>query len=329
MNDKPVVTLAVPLLDEATRLPGLLSAILAQDYPTDRLQVLLIDGGSRDDTRRLAQQASDSNPHISLLDNPARLAAAGLNLALSHALGEVFVRLDARTRPAPDYVSACVRVLMSGQEEGPLAGVAGPQVAVGDSPSAWMHALALNHRFGVGGPAYRRAVRPQPTDTIYLGAYDVGWLRRLGGWDEAFAANEDYELNLRLREAGGRLIVDPAIGCGYLARASLGQLARQYFRFGKWRAVTVRRHHRAWRWRHLAPAILMAALVIALLLLPWSFWPLVALASLYLTLDLAVSLSLALRYKSAALPRLLAAFPTLHLSWGLGFWLAMVRPPSA
>lgn len=329
MKSQPLVTIAVPLLDEAARLPGLLAAIQAQDYPAQNIRLVLVDGGSQDGSRQLAEKAAAENPHTTVLDNPRRLAAAGLNLALAHAEGEIFLRLDARTRPSPQYVSACILALQTGGTDGFLAGVAGPQLAVGESPAARIHALALNHPFGAGGPAYRRAARPQESETIYLGAYRVEWLRRLGGWDEAFAANEDYELNTRLREAGGRLLVDPAISCRYLARDSLRQLARQYFRYGVWRTATIRRHHRAWRWRHLAPALLTAAIAIAVLLIPCSPLPLAALAAVYLGLDCVASLSLALRHGPGALPRLFVVFPILHLSWGVGFWLGMVRPPSA
>lgn len=343
-----MVTLAVPLLDEGLRLPGLLAAILAQDYPRDRMQVMLVDGGSQDGTRDLALEVSQRYAFIGVLDNPRRVAAAGLNCALSQAEGEIFLRLDARTRPASDYVGACVGALDSATPD--LAGVGGPQVAAGASEAACIHALALNHPFGVGGPAYRRASQPTLSDTIYLGAYRTGWLRRAGGWDEAFASNEDYELNTRLREAGGKLLVDPAIQADYLARDSLASLARQYFHYGRWRTLTIRRHPRAWRWRHLAPALLAAVLFAAFLLAPWTPWPLFLLAGAYLALDVTASLQIALNpllvnfyswakpevlppqpvhYGMRAFPRLLLVFPVLHLSWGVGFWLGVLRRPKS
>ncbi len=366
----PMVTVAVPLLDESLRLPGLLEAILAQDYPADRMRVMLVDGGSQDGTRELALEASQRYAFIGVVDNPRRVAAAGLNCALSQAEGEIFLRLDARTRPAPDYVGACVRALggrrvpgpsaapLTGPSVAPLAGVGGPQVAAGASPAGCIHALALNHPFGAGGPSYRRASKPTLSDTIYLGAYAVAWLRRAGGWDEAFAYNEDYELNTRLREAGGVLLVDPAIHADYLARDSLASLAGQYFHYGRWRTLTIRRHRGAWRWRHLAPALLTAVLFVALLLAPWTAWPLFLLAGVYLGLDVAACLQIALSpglvnsYSWAgggqssttarrvagsrvrllggwqALPRLLFVFPLLHLSWGAGFWLGVLRRPA-
>ncbi len=318
-----LLTLAVPLLDEAPRFPGLLAAILAQDYPRHRLQIFLIDGGSTDGTSQMAAAAAATHPHLHLIANPRRIAAAGLNLALAQAQGEFLLRLDARTRPAPDYATQCIERLRVGT----WAGVAGPQIADGDTPAARVHALALNHPFGVGAPRYRSATHPVASETLYLGAYRTAWLRQIDGWDETFGANEDFDLNLRLRQAGGQLLVDPAIHSTYLARETLGGLARQYYRYGAWRTITWRRHPRGLRLRHLLPALLLPALLGACFLLLWAPWPAILLLAAYLLLDLLTSLQLSLTHHFSALPRLLLTFPTLHLAWSLGFWSAWLRPP--
>lgn len=318
-----MITLAVPLLDEAPRFPGLLAAILAQDYPRDHLQIFLIDGGSSDGTRALAVAAATAHPNIHLLANPRRIAAAGLNLALAQTQGEFLLRLDARTRLAPDYVTQCVARLRAGT----WAGVAGPQIAGGDTPAARIHALALNHPFGVGGPRYRSATHPTISETLYLGAYHTAWLRQIGGWDETFGANEDFDLNLRLRQAGGQLLVDPAIHSTYLVRETLGGLARQYYRYGAWRTITWRRHPRGLRLRHLLPAHLLPALLGVCLLALWTPWPALLLLAAYLLLDLLASLQISLTHHFNAFPRLLLTFPTLHLAWSFGFWWAWLRPP--
>jgi hypothetical protein len=180
------------------------------------------------------------------------------------------LRLDARTRPAADYIARCVAALQAGA----WAGVAGPQTAVGQTPAAQAHALALNHPLGTGFAAYRRTTRPRPSETLYLGAYRTDWLRRVGGWDASLAATEDYELNLRIRHQGGRLLVDPTIRSTYLARASLRELAGQYYRYGAWRTVIRRRHRDAMVGRHGIPALFFPVLLLALLLTPLTVWPL-------------------------------------------------------
>ncbi len=318
-----LITIAVPLLNEAPRLSAFLDALIAQTYPQDHLQILLLDGGSEDGTLEWANRTTEPYDHIQVLSNPGRTAASALNLALSHARGQYFVRFDARSRPAPEYVANVVRRL----SEGLWAGVGGPQVTVGDTPAGRVHALSLNHALGTGAPRYRRASHPLESETLFLGAYPAEWLRRVGGWDEAFVANEDFDLNTRIRKAGGRLLVDPAIHSSYLARDSLWALARQYARYGAWRTVTWRKHPDALRLRHLAPALLVASLALGFALIPLTFWPLLILLVLYLAPLMVVSIHLSLRNGFRIFPRLLLTFLTLHLAWGSAFWWAWLKPP--
>ncbi|NOZ50752.1 MAG: glycosyltransferase [Chloroflexi bacterium] len=322
----PLVTVAVPLLNEAPRFPALLQALLAQTYPAQRLQVLLLDGGSTDGTLELARAAAQAHAHISVHENPGRSAAAALNLALTLTHGVLFARIDARCRPAPDYVATAVARLQTGR----WAGVGGPQVATGASWPGKVVAGMLNHPLGTGAPRYRRTIKPHPSETLFLGAYDRGWLAKVGGWDERFAANEDFELNWRLRQAGGQLLVDPAIRSRYVVRGDLRELGRQYARYGAWRLITWRRHPRSIRLRHVAPALLVLALTGGLLALPFAAWPLLLGAGAYLGLVLAAALDLSRQLGPRALPRAVAALMTVHLAWGISFWLVALglrQPP--
>ncbi|HEY79928.1 MAG TPA: glycosyltransferase family 2 protein [Anaerolineae bacterium] len=315
-RERPLVTIAIPLLNEARLLPGLLDALRAQTWPREAMQVIFVDGGSTDGTRAIARAALADFPRALLLENPDRLAATGLNRALARARGDFFLRLDARSRPDHDYVERCVAHL----ETGACAGVAGPQVAVGLSDAGRAIALALNHPLGAGGPSYRRAQTLTESDTLYLGAYPTAQLQAVGGWDAAFDANEDYELNLRLREAGGRLWVAPDIRVAYVARDSLRGLARQYARYGAWRVITRRKHPRAMRLRHLAPAVWSGALALSLLALPLTPWPLAVMLLPYLLAITLTTLRLSAIHGWRRFPWVWLAFPTMHLAWAAGFW---------
>lgn len=322
----PRVTVAVPLRNEVTQFPAMIEALLQQTYPSQRLQILLLDGGSEDGTLALAEEVAAVHPHVSVHDNPRRSAAAALNLALRLADGAYIVRIDARSRPAPDYVVLAVQRL----QQGLWAGAAGPQVAVGATWAGKVHAAVLNHPLGTGAPRYRHTSKPHESETLFLGAYDRRWLEKVGGWDEGFLANEDFELNARLRAAGGKLLVDPALRITYVARDDLAGLARQYARYGAWRTVTWRRYPHSIRMRHLAPAMLSLSLVLAAAMLIWSPWPLLLLAGSYLLLILAASSILSIRLGPRALPSAMAAFISIHLAWGGAFWLAVLGfSPSA
>jgi cellulose synthase/poly-beta-1,6-N-acetylglucosamine synthase-like glycosyltransferase len=316
MSDHPLVTIGIPVLNEARLLPGLLDSLRAQTWPQEAMQIIIADGGSTDATPEIAEAAAREFPDLIVIPNEGRIAAAGLNRALARARGAFFLRLDARARPAKDYVERCVAHLQTGQ----WAGVGGAQIAVGDNDSARAIALALNHPLGAGRPRYRRAGASGESETLFLGAYLLEWLKRVGGWDETFVANEDYELNTRLRKAGGRLLVADDIRVNYLARDSLSALARQYARYGSWRFVTWRKHPRAMRLRHLAPAAWTAGLAAGAALTPFTPWLLLALTLPYLLAITLAAASLAAGSGWRLFPRIWLAFPVMHLSWGAGFW---------
>ncbi len=317
---QPLVTIAIPVLNEASLLPGLLTALRMQTWPREAMQVIFVDGGSEDDTVPLIRSFAETFPQVLILINPNRLAAAGLNLALSHAQGMYFLRLDARSRPAPDYIETCVAYLQTGQ----WMGVSGPQIACGRHLAGKAIALALNHPLGAGGPSYRRARKPANSDTLYLGAYPTSLLRELQGWHEQFAANEDYELNHRIRKRGGRLLVAPDIHIQYIARDRLRELFSQYARYGSWRVETLRLHPRAIRFRHLAPAVWSAALGLSLLALPISPWPIWLILLPYLFAITFASMHMTLFQHPGLFFRVWLAFPTMHLGWGIGFWCRLL-----
>ncbi len=320
-SQRPLVTVAIPVRNEAPRLPGLLAALRAQTWPRQAMQVIVVDGGSEDGTLDIARAAAQDFPHILFLENPRQVAAAALNRALAQAQGRYFLRLDARSRPGPEYIARCVAWLQTGTG----AGVAGPQIAVGEGPWGEAIAQALNHPLGSGWSRYRHARTPVESETLYLGAYLTWWLQKVGGWDEGMVANEDYDLNLRLRRAGARLLVDPAIPMRYLVRDSPRGLARQYLRYGAWRVVTWRKHGwQGMRWRHGAPALWAAGMVLALALMPWSPWPWAISWGGYAGVILGASLQSA-RPLPRQLGRVVLAMVIIHLAWATGFWWGLFR----
>jgi len=306
-------------------LPGLLDCLRAQSWPRSAMQIIIADGGSDDDTVAIAQIAARDFPDFDVIPNPGRIAAAGLNLALALAGGEYFLRMDARSRPATDYVAQCVAHLKTGD----WAGVGGAQIAVGMTAVGRAISLALNHPLGAGKPSYRRAGASCESETLYLGAYPTRRLQEIGGWNDRFAANEDYELNTRLRQAGGKLWVALAVRVQYVARDSLSALIRQYARYGAWRIVTWRKYPRAMRLRHLAPAAWTAGLVAGLLLAPISPWLLLAMTLPYLVAITLAATALAAGHGWRLWPHIWLAFPAMHLSWGAGFWWGVFSAKTA
>lgn len=317
----------MPVRDEAAFIERSLGALLAQDYPRDRLEILVVDGCSRDETAAIVRRVAERIPEVRLLENPRRVQAAALNLGIRAARGEIVVRVDGRSFVAPDYVSRCVELLREGRAEN----VGGRMRPEGEGPIGRAIAIATSHPFGLGNSKFHYSETEQYVDTVYLVAYRREIVERIGLYDESMDVNEDYELNYRLRQAGGRILLSPRIRSTYRPRPSLGALARQYFRYGRWKARVLRKHPRSLVWRQVAAPLLVASLLLGVGLAP--VWPAagsaaLAVALLYAAVALAAALSAA-RGEPRLVPLVLAGFATVHFSWGLGVWLGLLLPPSS
>jgi succinoglycan biosynthesis protein ExoA len=297
---RPRVTIGIPALDEANHIGGCLEAIAAQSYP-EILEVLVADGGSTDGTREIA----GASPGVRVLDNPRRSRPAGLNAAIAAAKGDVFVRVDARTIIAPDYVERCVDALLRSG----AAIVGGPMRLKAVSASERGVKAAMTSRLGSGPAQFRReAGEPRFVDTVYLGAYRLDVIRSLGGYDEWFGGNEDAELNFRAQSAGG-VYLDPSIRSSYAVREGIAPLWSQYYRYGRNRTRTMLKHPRSVSARQLAvPALLLG--------LAGPFRKEVA--ACYAAAVVA-RVGLEATRDPAAAPTLAAALPVMHAAWGAGF----------
>lgn len=315
MSD-PLVTVVVPMRNEARGIVACLESILASVPPGDDLELLVLDGQSTDTSAHLVRELAARDPRVRLLDNPARLQADAFNIGLAEARGRYLVRMDAHTLYEPDYISECVRLL----EETGAANVGGVQRATGNTATSRAIAAAVSSRFAAGDAAYRHATEPAWVDTVYLGAWRTSTLHELGGMRPGWAVNEDYEMNVRLRAAGGRIYLSPTIRSTYFVRGSLSKLARQYFRYGFWKVRTLRMHPGSVRWRQLvAPGF-----ALSLLLTPAAvatFGPFLGTLHLlaYAAANLSASVAVASRTAWSHLLRLPVIFLLIHCGWGFGF----------
>jgi len=330
--DAPFVTVIMPVRNEAAFLPRSLGSLLAQDWPSERFEILVVDGASTDGTTDVARAvAATSRATVRVLVNPRRSAAAGMNFGVAAAHGDVILRLDGHAEAAADFVRRSVDALTRTGADC----VGGPIATVGDGAAGRAIAVAMSSRFGVGGAAFRLAAdRERDVDTVAFPAYRRDVFARVGKFDETFARNQDDEFHLRLKRAGGRIVLAPEIRSTYSCRGSLRALARQYFEYGRWKPALLRKHGRLPAARALAPPAFVAALVagaaasVATLDPRWAL----AVAAPYALASLVASIVAshvgAARGGWDVLPRLPFAFATLHLAYGAGFWagLALPRP---
>lgn len=311
------VTIVLPTLDERAFLRDCLDSLLAQDF-AEIVEVLVVDGGSRDGTREVV--AAEPGP-VRLIDNPRVTAAAAMNIGIAEAKGDIIVRADAHTLYAPDYVSRCVAVLT----ETGAANVGGPMQAIGFGNFGRAVAAVTSSPVGVGPGRFHYATGRAEVETVYLGCWARQTLVDLDGYDEEHLqwAAEDQELNFRLREAGGRIVLDGSIRSWYFPRSTPRALARQYRNYGLCKASTLAKHHTLPYWRPVAPALLVGATVVApLVVRPW--WLKLAPPLAWAAGASAVSLRLG-RQPGVAPHRAFGVLAICHWAYGAGLWAGLGR----
>ncbi len=326
----PQVSVLMPLRNERAYVRRSLGSVLDQDYPSDRLEVLIVDGMSTDGTRDLVQQMIEAlpshSPAVRLLDNPEHIVAPGLNRATGKARGEVLIRVDGHCEVPSSYVSRCVAHLISSGADG----VGGRVVTVGETATARAIALAMSSRFGVGGSAFRTSALQRAdrwVDSVPFPAYTREIVERAGFYDEELVRDQDDEYNYRIRKLGGKLLLAGNIESRYYSRGSLGSLFRQYRGYGYWKVRVLQKHPRQMNPRQFVPPLFVLGLVASLpafLSRRLRSYAGVFVAA-YLLANLTTSLALAWRNGLQHMLRLPLAFALLHLGYGIGFLTGLVR----
>jgi succinoglycan biosynthesis protein ExoA len=315
------VSVVIPARDEEKWIRGCLDSILSNDFPHTRLEILVVDGMSEDRTRDIVHEFVRRHPCVRLIQNPRRIIPAALNLGIREARGEIIVRMDAHTTYATDYIRLAVQAL----ETSGAAMVGAMQPPVGDSLVTCAIASATSSPFGVGNSYYHYGKESRwVEDSVYLGVWYKKTLKEIGDFNEKWLVNEDSELNHRLRAAGGKILLSAELHCSYHVRGSLRALGRQYFRYGMWRAKTSLIHPASLSWRQLVPPIFEVSLLLSLAL-AWISLPLaLIIPCAYMIANLAITGATVARkgWRHCLVP---IAFCTLHISWGSGFLVGLVR----
>ncbi len=328
MASMPKVSIIVPCYNEQATIRFLLEALHEQTFPREEMEVIIADGMSQDGTREVIATFQREVPdlNVRLVENPHRSIPSALNRAIEAAQGELIVRLDAHSKPYPDYVEKCIAAHEAGRGEN-VGGV----WEIHPSAHTWIAksiAVAAAHPFGVGDALYRHAKRAAEVDTVPFGSFRRTLIERIGKFDESLLTNEDYEFNARIRKAGGRIWLDPSIRSVYFARATLPDLARQYWRYGFWKWRMLRKYPSTLRWRQALPPLFVLSLMgLALLSLFFPFAALVLLGEviIYFAGLLLAGGEAAIRLRK---PYLIFGLPlaisVMHISWGSGFLWSML-----
>jgi len=327
MNSLPTVSVLMPVFNEERFIAHSLQAVLEQDYPQGRLEVIVADGRSTDRTRDIVRSIQAKHPNVRLIDNPGRIVSSGLNLALECARGEIVVRLDGHCEYPKDYVSKVVELReMAGADD-----AGGVLIPLGNgSYASQAVAAAYYSPVGIGNAlrGHAESGKVCEVDTVHGGCWERERLLALGGFDEEMVRNQDDELSFRLRKTGGRIVQSSAIRVKYWVRDSYHKLFMQFAQYGYWKVRVLQKHPRQSSIRHIVPALFILTLVISAAGAPfWSIarWTLIGAAVGYaLAMGLA-GLREARRTDWRLWPGIAWAIPVMHFGYGAGFLLGWLR----
>ena len=252
----PSVSVIMPIRNEAEHLEGAVASVLAQEYP-EPFEVCLAVGPSDDGTEAVAGRLADREPRVLVVPNPAGITPIALNTAIAATTGDIVVRVDGHAALSDGYIRRAVETMIRTG----AVNVGGMQVPEPASPFEEAVAAATTSLLGTGGASYRVGGAEGPVDTVYLGVFDRAAGDAVGWFAPDLVRNQDYELNIRLREAGGTIWFDPELSVGYRPRGSWPALATQYYEYGYWKAAVLERHPGSLRPRQLLPAVLPAVLL--------------------------------------------------------------------
>ena len=309
----PDVDVVMPIRNEADHLAAAIAAVRSQEYP-GTVRVFLGVGPSDDGTDRVAAELASTGDDIVVVDNPTGLTPTALNVAIRAGSAPIVVRVDGHSELSDGYIRRAVEI----RQRTGAVNVGGLQVPIATTPFEEAVAAATTSWLGTGGASYRVGGQAGPVDTVFLGVFDRAAIESVGLFDERLIRNQDYELNIRLRKAGGTVWFDPELSVGYRPRGSWKALAKQYFEYGRWKAVVMRLHPQSARLRQLAPPAAVAG--VALSMVAASRWRvLFIIPAMAVGVTAAESLRVA-RRTDAPPVRLAAVFGLVPTAWSVGLF---------
>ena len=315
----PFVSLIIPTLNEEQYLEQTIFSLISNDYPSNKFEILIVDGQSKDNTLNIAQRLAKQFPNIRIISNPKIYQSAALNIGVKESKGDFIIRADAHAIYDKNYISCSIDLLQKGEFEnvGPV------QISLGYKLIEKAIAKAMNSKIGMGNAKYRLDKREVfEVKSVWLGAWKKETLIKIDGFNENLPISEDFDLNYRLRKSGSKIAASNLIKAMYLVRKSLSGLFKQFYKYGFWKIKFLIIYPKEFQIRWLAPPILVFSLFISVILSKFIIFTLLFPLSYLLILFL---ITINYMIKASSIKDLLSSmilllvFPIIHISWGVGF----------
>ena len=257
------VSFIMPVRNEEEYIRVSLQSLVDQSYPAGECEIIVVDGRSSDRTREIIEEIREKNPQVLCLDNPAGIVPTAMNIGIRAARGEVIIRADGHNIYPADYTANCVKCLLKTGADN----VGGPWLTVPADRSfgATLVAAILSSPFGVGNSKFRTSREEGFVDTVPFGAFRKAIFDRVGMYNEQLVRNQDNELNARIRSAGGKIYLTPALTTRHCPVKTFPAFLKYAFKTSRWHFFTLRENRRSMSLRHLAPAMFLMFLVVLLL----------------------------------------------------------------
>lgn len=325
LEEKPLVSVICPIRNEEGYISQCLESLANQPYDPHKLEILVVDGMSDDQTREIVQQYAEKYPNIRLLDNPKRFVPFALNIGIRQARGKYIIRMDGHAKAAADFVEKSIAALENNEADC----VGGPITSVNDSETGKAIALGMSSPFGVGNSRFRTSVdKPCYVDTLAFPAFKREVFLKIGLFDEEMVRCQDDEFNFRIRKSGGKILLTPEIKSWYYPRAGFKKLWKQYFGYGLWKIRVLQKHFWKMQLRHFFPAGFVLSLLLPLILsffIPGAYRVSIGIAGLYIAASVLAAGLTWRRNREVSPFKILLSFYILHFSYGIGFLWGLIK----
>ncbi len=328
MKDLPKVTIIIPCRNEERFIGDCLDSLIAQDYPKEKLEILVVDGVSEDKTREIIKSYSQKYSFIKLLENPKKVSPFALNIGIKNMKGDIMIHAGAHSTYEQDYLAKSVKYLNEYNADN-VGGVLLTKPAI-NTLAAKSIALVLSNRFGTGNSYFRTgSEKPRFVDTVFGGCYKKEVFEKIGLYNENLARSQDIELNMRLKKAGGKILLAPDIVAYYHPKSKLAGFFKHNIIDGIWAIYPLKFGAPLFRLRHFIPLFFVGALLASAIIsifLKLFIFVFLGILVLYFIVSLFFSFSIAIKERNFALvPSLFLAFAFRHFGYGIGSIMGFIK----
>lgn len=326
----PFVSVIIPCRNEEKYIGKCLGSLLSQDYPKEKMEILVIDGMSEDKTREIVENYIKEYPLFKLLDNSKKFNPFAINIGIKSSNGEIVMIMGAHTHYEKDYISKCVKYLTENEYDADNVGGVLKIVPIENTLTAGAIAFSLSSPFGSGTSYYRTGLKkPRWVDTVFGGCYKREVFKKIGLFNESLVRSQDMEFNLRLKKAGGKTLLVPEIVAYYYPKSNLKDFFLHNFEDGIWAIYPLKFVKIPLRLRHYIPLIFISSLLGTGMLgifFSVSFWLFLFVLGLYFLINIYFSAKIAAREKNLGYLFLMPiSFAARHFGYGLGSIFGLIK----